>query len=656
MKVFPFVSSRTKYEDFLSEHLVRPDDLEWEKMRPFLSGSTYDLTMLGDLRYAVFAIGDYCVFGVGCLSRILADKANFKVKDDLLKDIKRRSLACFIGFAVKISDKGKGSSEVPDMTSDDFLKTCCEMYFKHLEKQWESKTPVTEKIDKNGISSLDGKQCLIELKTTGDIPEKPTKKEFCGISVTSEKFDRKWFSYYLNEIINKGNKDCSFVSHVEFEDHWNRLVPCFKNACVSQGFSNNLLNIDKRHEQKETNNRISSLEKSWDEFVLEAKNLIDKIEGTISGIYTAKKSFDANLQNLDLENAESSLCTLGKLVNTSSDKYNVDKYDKLKEIKLKCDELKKIELKHPENKKALDEALKPFEEKLKEIRNEGEKLDEVIKSVDINELENKFDEHKNALDNLNKYQQEFNETQDKTHTPEDFDEYIGTLKSLKGDVDKLTLDNAEFKKLKDELSGKIAKEIETTQKQKEDFEKINEIKEELEKISIDSTDAIALLNELLRRANPDNFCQDFKKMARELYTEIQKKIREAKCSREETQKQTSQPTNGLKEESCNIALKAYKRFEEFRESISGEQFYDDLLEYLSDRDDLFPDRRCPYVFYTTKDTSKELLNYLKALQSQNKIDLETNKDVNFKDTLCNANRNSLKPIKCMITIKKGRKN
>ena len=456
MKVFPFVSSRTKYEDFLSGHLVRPDDLKWEEMRTFLAGSTYDLTQLDDLRYAVFAVGDYCVFGIGCLSRILADKAKYEVDDDLLRDKVRRSLACFIGFAIRISEyKDKGNNEVPDMTSDDFLTACCEMYFKHLKKQWENKCPMTEKIGADGKSSIDGEQCLVDLKTTKDISNKPQEFEtFSGINAIAESFNKKWLSYYLNEIINKGNTDESFVSHVEYEDHWNRLS--FENACVSESLYSNLPQIDKRKETEKTNKLVKKANDLFEEFKPKFAKLIVEIKGAISDIEKAKNEFDGFLKKLEIDNAEGFLDTLKKLVKIKSDEYKLDD----EELNSKYDSLKKeLEiLKDEENKEKLKDALTPLKQKFNEIKDEKEELKNSRSSVNITELKEKLKEHKTAVKTLEGYEHEFEEivfTNISTISIEELHNLLVRLTNLRENANSITLDNDSFNRRKKELISKI---------------------------------------------------------------------------------------------------------------------------------------------------------------------------------------------------------
>lgn len=131
MKAIPFICSRTKYMDFIPDYLVRPSDFEWQEAKGKVGNAMYDLHSLRDIRYAVFAAGNYCVFGIACVSKHLANRIGTSVDNNYLMDKGRRSLACFMGFAVPIPEN-KGNVIPKNIASEEFLIKIWNVYFEYL--------------------------------------------------------------------------------------------------------------------------------------------------------------------------------------------------------------------------------------------------------------------------------------------------------------------------------------------------------------------------------------------------------------------------------------------------------------------------------------------------------------------------------------------
>lgn len=221
---FPFIISRTYYKDFLVTGLVTPEFIDKTNLNKFTTPALNDVTPSDQgYRYVIFANDGYLFFGINIKSTTFAnnvlEKLGMHIEPELLRDKVRRMLNTLILFVVNIhtyNDNG-----VPDMTSDDFLKKCAEVYYKHYRKQWDSKVTKTEYIDSNGISSLDKDKSTINgIKTTNNIPNEKPKGSIdknSGIYVI-DKFDKSCLSYFLDQILHKGNTNESFASNVYRND------------------------------------------------------------------------------------------------------------------------------------------------------------------------------------------------------------------------------------------------------------------------------------------------------------------------------------------------------------------------------------------------------------------------------------------------------
>lgn len=242
MIAIPFICSRTKYRDFIADYLVRPD-FQWQNAKSLVANAMFELDTLDDFRYAVFSADKYCFFGVGCLSKILVAKTGIDANLDFLRDEKNRSLACFIGFAVPVSE---GGCTVPDIASNKFMKILCDTYFKHLQKQWNSQYVISEVISLNDTENTVE---LPELKILVADEYKPSDIEATGKGVQiTEHFDKTYLYYYLHQIINCGNYDANFISCINYEEQWQKLK--FKNAAISETLYANLPAIQRREDEK----------------------------------------------------------------------------------------------------------------------------------------------------------------------------------------------------------------------------------------------------------------------------------------------------------------------------------------------------------------------------------------------------------------------
>lgn len=391
MKAIPFICSRTKNKDFISSYLVRPD-FDWTKVRAIVSDTMYDLNTLDDLRFAVFYADNYCFVGIGCLSSFLVNKVRYDIEPEYLKDKVGRSLACFIGFAVPVSQND--CNVVPDIVSDDFLNLCCETYFKHLKRQWlndESVQSEVISVDSDDVVDLAEKNITdISLFKPSDIEK--TRK---GISIIKN-FEKEYLYYYLDQIINQKNYDENFINHIDFEDQWLRLQ--FKNASVSKNFLANLPAIEKREDEKKTGNIISAIKKLYNDFRIQGKTLekynsdiridLSNTEEIINNCLNSKSYSEACNYFSEYNNKVKymSLPDIGKLESGYSDiigdkskiadEVCIDKIDGV------CNELDKYIKNYHDNKKHVDE-IKSRDTELEQIVDSLKKLDEYREEINV---------------------------------------------------------------------------------------------------------------------------------------------------------------------------------------------------------------------------------------------------------------------------------
>jgi len=295
MKAIPFICSRTKNVDFISSYLVRPD-FDWNEARDYVSNAMDKLDILDDLRYAVFYCDGYCFLGIGCLSSFLVKKTGLKVNESLLRDKVGRSLACFIGFAIPL-DMVDRTAALPDVVSDDFINTCCKMYFDHLSVQWESDFVESEVISYCSEFTIELKEVYHE----NYMRYKPDCNAFNkkGIDITSE-FKPEFLYYYLDQIINKRNINENFINHVDDKSLWDRLV--YKSASLSKGFFADLPLIEKREDERVSREIISEMITLYNEFKFNGNSLGKENERISTVLVKASEMID-NCYNGTLKKA-----------------------------------------------------------------------------------------------------------------------------------------------------------------------------------------------------------------------------------------------------------------------------------------------------------------------------------------------------------------
>lgn len=227
MKAFPLIFSRTKNEDFVPDFLARPADLDVTETLKYVHSAMQGLDTLNTIRYTAFAVGNYCICGgIACLSKQLVQKAGILVDSvsEYLRDCKGRSLACFIGFAIPISEAK--ANTIPQMTLETYWST----YLEFLKHQWTDMDTKSEKLTEPQID-LAEKSYSSFTPVTEVLEGKKVIRHF-------EENSQRILDYYFNELLNNHNANASFISDILYRDEWEKLH--FQNAAVSESLYTSL--------------------------------------------------------------------------------------------------------------------------------------------------------------------------------------------------------------------------------------------------------------------------------------------------------------------------------------------------------------------------------------------------------------------------------
>lgn len=213
MKVYPLIYSRTKLCDYVSGFLVRPDDLDYKVATRYVSVALNEVKHSNGIRHAIFAVGDYIIYGgTACVTsalirRILKDKGMADLDFDYKEygsDQAGRPITFFIGFAVKRSSIDN-SSLIPDV---DLYRTY-KIYLEYLEKQWLNTITKTE--------TLSGDEA-IELNVTEYsakyVPETVNNQGIVILKNYDENTYQDVINYYYHELVTKPTNNSSFISNV----------------------------------------------------------------------------------------------------------------------------------------------------------------------------------------------------------------------------------------------------------------------------------------------------------------------------------------------------------------------------------------------------------------------------------------------------------
>lgn len=213
MKVYPLIYSRTKLCDYVSGFLVRPSDLDYTVATRYVSVALNEVKYSNGLRHAVFAVGDYIIYGgTACItsaliSRILKDRGiadlDYSYKE-YGSDQAGRPITFFIGFAVKRSSIDN-STLIPDVDLYETYK----IYLRYLEKQWLNSTTKTQTL--NGDEAIELNVTEYSAKY---IPETVNNQGTVLLKNYDENSYQDIINFYYHELVTNPNNDNSFISSV----------------------------------------------------------------------------------------------------------------------------------------------------------------------------------------------------------------------------------------------------------------------------------------------------------------------------------------------------------------------------------------------------------------------------------------------------------
>ncbi|MDE6034795.1 MAG: LXG domain-containing protein [Ruminococcus sp.] len=241
MKAYPLIYSRTKNDDFVPDFLARPADINYETALKYVGNSIANLDALNGIRYNIFRVDDYCVYGVSCRTKILLSKIEetsalspeaVENAKNYLKDCKGRNIVAFIGFAIPVTEAVSGS--LPDIELSDYWK----VYQEYLEHQWEDMHTHSEQLTTPEITTGKKSYTSTYKPDTENIQEKYIVKKFRESTASEQAV----LDYFTDRILNH-KEDISFISDLVYKADWDSMN--FSHAYVSDTLYNSILNSAK---------------------------------------------------------------------------------------------------------------------------------------------------------------------------------------------------------------------------------------------------------------------------------------------------------------------------------------------------------------------------------------------------------------------------
>ncbi len=244
IKAYPLIDTRIKNVDFPSNFYVQPKDLDSTKAKKIVAAAMKGLAENSDIRYLVFSLDKYMIFGIAGFTRKIAEVVGDASKySQYLSDKFGRPTKAFIGYAVDKTDIT--NSSVPDVSMDTYF----DMYIEYLTKQWEEPIIKTEYLSSP----------VCELESSERIGATPTIVEVSGRRFIEKEYfyahKEEIISYYFNKIVS--DSTISFLSGIDKDYNMNDII---SDISVSQDIINSYKN--KKIDQEQDSFASSSSSKS----------------------------------------------------------------------------------------------------------------------------------------------------------------------------------------------------------------------------------------------------------------------------------------------------------------------------------------------------------------------------------------------------------
>lgn len=251
LKAYPVIYSRTKLVDFGPDFIIRPEGLHYSDAARYIQDAMIGIDFLKGVRYCVFNVKDYCICGgIACISKELVNKIGnmpiFGDYSDYLTDIKGRSIACFIGFAIAKKDIQPGI--IPKID----LKDYWEVYLKYIKNQWRKNQTTSEEIRE---------PIEIEAKQFSEPVISVTSEQHFGKEafIETENNIQDILDICFNRCLN--GQEVSFISNIDSPDVFKRLH--YHSVSVPGSVCENLKRLEEREERQrkiqEERNKNSSV-------------------------------------------------------------------------------------------------------------------------------------------------------------------------------------------------------------------------------------------------------------------------------------------------------------------------------------------------------------------------------------------------------------
>lgn len=238
MKVYPLIYSRTKFCDYVSGFLVRPNNFDAIVATKYVSEALNEVKHTGGIRHAVFSVDEYIVYGgTACvtssfITRILKEKQMERLDYDYQEfqmDKAGRPITFFIGFAVKKAEIH--GDELPDIDLYETYK----IYIEYLKKQWLCVSTKTEVLQENDYFEVNSIYYKADFT-----PDVYTRRGLSIVKNYNEDSYKSVINYYFNQFVKNPSIDSSFLSNILPDMTDEKLM--FKNFSI---YGDNIYELEK---------------------------------------------------------------------------------------------------------------------------------------------------------------------------------------------------------------------------------------------------------------------------------------------------------------------------------------------------------------------------------------------------------------------------
>ena len=220
MNAYPLLYGRTKFVDYLSDFLVKPNGVDYHKCGKYISGMTKDLDS-NKVRYCVFDDGEYLICGISCFVDELYKRTGKADLTSYAKDKFGRGIMLFIGYAFPKTGFATGN-DIPDIGFDDLA----DIFLKYIPEQWNYPSGVSGRVTSDQYNVVT--KIFDSVNLSSDLLN--------GINLVSGIDEKKAFEIFLRKNLSGDNS--SFISNVSTKQQFEKLA--FEYAIVEENVINSV--------------------------------------------------------------------------------------------------------------------------------------------------------------------------------------------------------------------------------------------------------------------------------------------------------------------------------------------------------------------------------------------------------------------------------